>query len=57
MAKAATLQTLLQTCKVEAGFPSFSEEYIEESLDPLNRYLIKHPAATFFIRVSSIIQC
>lgn len=41
----------LQTCKVEAGFPSLAEEYIDENID-LNKYLIKHPAATFFVRVS-----
>ena len=36
---------------VEAGFPSPAEDYIEGSLD-LNKHLIKHPAATFFVRVS-----
>jgi len=36
---------------VEAGFPSPAEDYIEGSLD-LNRYLIKHPAATFFIQAN-----
>lgn len=36
---------------VEAGFPSPAEDYMEGSLD-LNRHLIKHPAATFFVRVS-----
>ncbi|KGF73850.1 peptidase S24 [Neosynechococcus sphagnicola sy1] len=36
---------------VTAGFPSPAEDYIEGRLD-LNQYLIKHPAATFFVRVS-----
>lgn len=36
---------------VAAGFPSPAEDYIEGSLD-LNRHLIKHPAATFFVRVT-----
>jgi DNA polymerase V len=36
---------------VSAGFPSPAEDYIEGKLD-LNRYLIKHPAATFFVRVT-----
>ena len=36
---------------VAAGFPSPAEDYIEGKLD-LNRHLIKHPAATFFVRVS-----
>lgn len=45
------LEIPLQTCKVEAGFPSLVEEYIDDNID-LNKYLIKHPAATFFVRVS-----
>ncbi len=42
---------------VPAGFPSPAEDYIEMSLD-LNRFLVKHPAATFFVRVTgnSMIQ-
>ena len=36
---------------VSAGFPSPAEDYIEGNLD-LNRYLIKHPAATFFVKVT-----
>jgi DNA polymerase V len=35
---------------VKAGFPSPTDDYLEQSLD-LNKYLIKHPAATFFVRV------
>lgn len=40
----------LVLCKVPAGFPSPAEDYIDQKLD-LNEYLIKHPAATFFVRV------
>jgi DNA polymerase V len=36
---------------VSAGFPSPAESYIEGHLD-LNRYLITHPVATFYVRVS-----
>jgi DNA polymerase V len=36
---------------VSAGFPSPAESYIEGHLD-LNRYLIKHPVATFYVKVS-----
>lgn len=36
---------------VSAGFPSPAEDYIEGRLD-LNRHLIKHPVATFYVRVS-----
>ena len=37
--------------RVPAGFPSPADDYIEGDLD-LNAYLIRHPAATFFVRVS-----
>ena len=36
---------------VPAGFPSPADDYIERSLD-LNEHLIRHPAATFFMRAS-----
>lgn len=36
---------------VSAGFPSPAEDDIEDKLD-LNELLIKHPSATFFLRVS-----
>lgn len=36
--------------KVAAGFPSPADDYLESKLD-LNQYLVKHPAATFFVRV------
>jgi DNA polymerase V len=36
---------------VSAGLPSPAEGYVEGRLD-LNRYLIKHPVATFYVRVS-----
>jgi DNA polymerase V len=35
---------------ISAGFPSPAEDHIDQSLD-LNKFLIKHPAATFFVRV------
>ena len=41
----------LYSSHVSAGFPSPADDDIEESLD-LNQHLIKHPAATFFLRVS-----
>ncbi|MGZ3633031.1 MAG: LexA family protein [Parachlamydiaceae bacterium] len=37
--------------RVAAGFPSPADDEIDEKLD-LNELLIKHPAATFFLRVS-----
>ena len=38
------------SCAVTAGFPSPADDYLEDKLD-LNDYLIKRPAATFFVRV------
>lgn len=35
---------------VVAGFPSPAEQYQEQPLD-LNELLVRHPAATFFVRV------
>lgn len=35
---------------VRAGFPSPAEDYVEGALD-LNAHLIRHPAATFIMRV------
>jgi DNA polymerase V len=35
---------------IHAGFPSPADDFAEKKLD-LNEYLIKHPAATFFVRV------
>lgn len=37
--------------RVEAGFPSPAEDFLDRPLD-LNEYLIGNPAATFFVRVS-----
>ncbi len=34
-----------------AGFPSPAQDYIEDNLD-LNKYLINHISATFFVKVS-----
>ena len=41
----------LFVAEVPAGFPSPAADYEEDKLD-LNRYLIKNPAATFFVRVT-----
>ncbi len=44
------LKLPLFTSKVAAGFPSPAEDYVELKLD-LNKFLISHPAATFYVRV------
>lgn len=40
----------LFSSSIKAGFPSPAEDHIEEKLD-LNRLMVEHPAATFFLRV------
>ena len=40
----------LYSSRVPAGFPSPADDHIEDTID-LNRHLILHPAATFFVRV------
>lgn len=37
--------------RVPAGFPNPADDYMDKQLD-LNEHLIKHPAATFYCRVS-----
>lgn len=39
----------LLASRVEAGFPSPADDYVERTLD-LNEEVITHPAATFFLR-------
>lgn len=40
----------LFTTPISAGFPSPAENHVDRKID-LNEELIKHPAATFFVRV------
>jgi DNA polymerase V len=40
----------LFTAGVSAGFPSPADDFVDRSLD-LNEFLIKHPSATYFVRV------
>ena len=47
----APLSRPLFSSPVPAGFPSPAEEYAEGPLD-LHDYLIRHPAATFYVRVT-----
>ena len=41
----------LFSSKVAAGFPSPADDHMDTKLD-LNEHLVKHPAATFFVRVT-----
>ena len=47
----ATLLLPLFMERVPCGFPSPAQDYVEDSLD-LNKLVIKHPSATYFVRVS-----
>lgn len=46
---AAAIARPLLASRVEAGFPSPADDYVERTLD-LNEELIARPAATFFLR-------
>ena len=48
---AAPLPLPLFTARVAAGFPSPADDHLEGKLD-LNEHLVRHPAATFFVRVA-----
>ncbi len=41
----------LFAARIPAGFPSPADDYVDKGLD-LNELLVRHPAATFFVRVS-----
>lgn len=47
---ASALELPLFGYRIAAGFPSPADDYIEERID-LNRHLIRHKEATFFLRV------
>lgn len=44
------LKLPLFTARISAGFPSPADDFTDQKLD-LNELLIRHPAATFFVRV------
>jgi DNA polymerase V len=48
---ATSYTCLLCLVPVSAGYPSPADDYLDGSLD-LNQHLIKHPTATFFVRVA-----
>jgi DNA polymerase V len=50
-ASAAVRALPLYLSRVPAGFPSPADDYLEGELD-LNELLIKHPAATFYVRLT-----
>lgn len=46
-----TLELPLYLERVPCGFPSPAQDYVEDTLD-LNKLVVKHPSATYFVRVS-----
>ncbi len=50
-APGATLTLPLFAARVAAGFPSPADNHMEGKLD-LNEHLVRHPAATFFVRAA-----
>lgn len=49
-AASAELALPIFSTSIAAGFPSPADDYIEQQLD-LNQFMVKHPSATFFVRV------
>ncbi len=47
----SSLRLPLFACAVQAGFPSPADDYMEGKID-LNKHLIRHPTATFFLRAT-----
>ena len=50
ISKGSQFKIPLMSSTVTAGFPSPADDHLDLPID-LNEYLVKHPAATFYVRV------
>ncbi|MBT4784787.1 MAG: translesion error-prone DNA polymerase V autoproteolytic subunit [Candidatus Marinimicrobia bacterium] len=50
ISKGSPFKIPLMSSTVTAGFPSPADDHLDLPID-LNEYLVKHPAATFYVRV------
>lgn len=50
VSKSSPFKIPLMSSTVTAGFPSPADDHLDLPID-LNEYLVKHPAATFYVRV------
>ena len=50
ISKSSPFKIPLMSSTVTAGFPSPADDHLDLPID-LNEYLVKHPAATFYVRV------
>ena len=50
ISKATRFKIPLMNSTITAGFPSPADDHLDLPID-LNEYLVKHPAATFYVRV------
>ena len=50
ISKGSSFKIPLMSSTVTAGFPSPADDHLDLPID-LNEYLVKHPAATFYVRV------
>lgn len=48
-ARTRNLALPLMLCRVQAGFPSPADDYVDQALD-LNDYIVRNPPATYFVR-------
>jgi DNA polymerase V len=51
IAPSGSMELPLYSSGISAGFPSPADDYVEMKLD-LNKHLVDHPSATYYVRVA-----